>query len=94
MLYELFVPVDCDMREVGGEPFSLVRFDDGQDPAPVLLERFADRVANPFCYEAARHPDGVPRLAFVLGETGRAREYRCEPKGWGVEIPLPRREGR
>lgn len=90
-LNELFVPIDCGLAEIGGERVFLVRFRNGREEASTLLERHAKRVAAPFCYEALRHPEGAPRLAFMLGETGRAREYRCEPRGWGEELLIPKR---
>jgi len=89
-LGELFVPVYCRMIELQGDRALLVFFDDddGSESAVTYLERFKQRVAVPFCYEAKRNPKGAPQLVFYAENSPEGRLYDCGASELGEAVQL------
>jgi hypothetical protein len=89
-LGELFVPVYCRMIELRGDRALLVSFDDddGPESAEANLERFKQRVAVPFCYEAMRTPKSAPQLVFHAENSPEGHIYDCGASELGEVVQL------
>ena len=81
LLERMFVPIACEPAEVDGAPALLVdlRGDgsaSGEPSVEAAIDRFAGRVAAPWCWQARGRAD-APRLLFATGEEGVLREFPC-----------------
>jgi hypothetical protein len=80
-LSKLFVPIDCHLTEIDGKAVYLVDFYGGRATSPgesksELIDKFANRVAQPWCFETRSAPK-APRLVFQTDTPGTFSEYSC-----------------
>lgn len=88
LLSRLFVPVGCAPATVDGAPAVFVDFfgsltQYGGEPKPSSIERFASRIAAPWCWQA-RGRAGAPKLVFAVDDEGLVQEFDCGEERLGA----------